>query len=305
MRRQRLEDCAQLRGDFRILEPVGLVELLEQHPLLVGDRNVVRFIQPLHEARHRRQRHECIELRQFAPQFLDHLLDQEIAERDAAKPFLRVRDRIEHRGAGAVGCHQLPFRDEQRRNRGRDRFGQRDLDEDQRFIGQLRMEEGVAAAIGRVDAAPQVVPVADFMYRFITDDLFQNICWRRPVYPAQHEKSPVEPGRQQMHHVAVQCCQILVALHQRKQIGAHRHQLAGAARRPVEPANQFLPPRLGSKMQIAGIGVVRLRAPALDRPRKSFPVGAVVAGKRREEREPAGCVEVVVAIEHLAGHRGA
>ena len=167
------------------------------------------------------------------------------------------------------------------------------------------MEEGVAAAIDRVDAAAQIVPVADFVHRLVADDLFQNIRRRRPVYPAQHEKSPVEPGRQQMHDVAVECCQILVALHQRKQIGAHRHQVAGAARRAVEPADQFLAPRLGSKMQIAGVGVVRLRAPALDRPRQPLAVGTVVAGKRCEERKPAGRVEVVVAVEHFAGHRGA
>ena len=142
------------------------------------------------------------------------------------------------------------------------------------------MEEGVAAAVDRIDAAAQIVPVADFVHRLVADDLFQNVRRRRPVYPAQHEKSPVEPGRQQMHDVAVERCQILVALHQRKQIGAHRHQFAGAARRAVEPADQFLPPRLGGKMQIAGVGVARLRAPALDRLRQPFAVGTVIAGQR-------------------------
>ena len=108
-----------------------------------------------------------------------------------------------------------------------------------------------------------------------------------------------------MHDVAVERGQILVALHQGEQVGAHRHQVAGAARRAVEPADQFLPPRLGSKMKVAGVAVVRLRAPALDRLRQLFAVGAVVAGQRFEERQPAGGVEIVVAVEHVARHRGA
>ena len=65
-----------------------------------------------------------------------------------------------------------------------------------------------------------------------------------------------------MHHVAVERGKVLVAVREIEQIGAHRHQLAGAARRAVEPADQFLPPRFGSKMQVAGILVGGLRAQA-------------------------------------------
>ena len=90
-----------------------------------------------------------------------------------------------------------------------------------------------------------------------------------------------------MHDVAVERGQILVALHQGEQVGAHRHQVAGAARRAVEPADQLLPPRLGSEMKVAGVGVVRLRAPALDRPRQLFAVGAEVA-RQRSRRTSAG-----------------
>ena len=50
-----------------------------------------------------------------------------------------------------------------------------------------------------------------------------------------------------------------------EQIGAHRHQIAGAARRAVEPADQFLPSRFGSEMQVAGVVIARLRAPGFDR----------------------------------------
>ena len=81
-------------------------------------------------------------------------------------------------------------------------------------------------------------------------------------------------------------------LHQAEQIGAHRHQFAGAARRAVEPAEQFLPPRLGGKMQVAGVIVGRLRAPGLDRLRQSFAVRAVVAGQRLRKTQPAAGVEM-------------
>ena len=54
------------------------------------------------KARHRRQRHEGRELGHLAADLLDHLLDQEIAERDAGEPALAVGDRIEHRGARLV-----------------------------------------------------------------------------------------------------------------------------------------------------------------------------------------------------------
>src|ERR1700710_1642597 len=54
-------------------------------------------------------------------------------------------------------------------------------------------------------------------------------------------------------------------------------------------------------MQIAGVVVARLRAPALDRLRQLFAVRAEVTGERSEERLPSGGVEFVVAIEHVAG----
>ena len=108
-----------------------------------------------------------------------------------------------------------------------------------------------------------------------------------------------------MHHVAVERGKVLVAVREIEQISAHRHQFAGAARRAVEPADQFLPPRFGSKMQVAGILVGRLRAPGLDRLRNPLPVRTVVANQGFEERQPAGVVEVMVAVENLPRHRGA
>jgi hypothetical protein len=68
-----------------------------------------------------------------------------------------------------------------------------------------------------------------------------------------------------MHHVAVERGEFAAALQEVEQVGAHLHQFAGAARRPVESAKQLLPPRLRGKMQIAGVGIRGLIAPGFHR----------------------------------------
>ena len=109
-----------------------------------------------------------------------------------------------------------------------------------------------------------------------------------------------------MHDVAVERGEILVAFHQAEQIGAHLHQFAGAAGRAVEPADQFLPPRLGGEMQIAGvivaIGLARQVSIAWESLSRSGPKSRASVF---EEGKPAGGVEIVVAVEHLARHGGA
>src|SRR5205085_11557932 len=108
-----------------------------------------------------------------------------------------------------------------------------------------------------------------------------------------------------MGHVAVQRGEFAVAVHEPKQIGAHCHQVAGAARGSVEPPNQFLPPRLGSEMKIASVFIASPRAPALYRPGQLFPVRTEVAGQRLEECQPLGVVEMTVSVENLARYRSA
>src|SRR5208282_6410300 len=115
----------------------------------------------------------------------DDLLDEEIAEGDAREALLAVRDRIESRRPRLVLSDMRPPLGEQRGDCGRWVHRQRDLDEDQRFVDQRRMEEGVAAAVRRIDAPSKLVPVADFMYRLVADDLLQDCGRRGPVDPAQ------------------------------------------------------------------------------------------------------------------------
>ncbi len=97
MRRQRLQHGAQLRRSvpaFSNQSGLSRFSSSVRSSSLTGTSSAC--FTPLHEARHRRQRDEGVELGQFAPQFLDHLLDQEAAEGNAAKSSLGIRDRIEH-----------------------------------------------------------------------------------------------------------------------------------------------------------------------------------------------------------------
>src|SRR5207237_3115159 len=97
----------------------------------------------------------------------------------------------------------------------------------------------------------------------------------------------------------------VTAVQQREQVGAHCHQFAGAPRRAIEAADQFLAPWFGCKMQLTSVAVAWICAPVFDRLRDLFPVRAEVAHQRLEERAPAARVEAVIAIEHLAGYRRA
>ena len=89
----------------------GLAEVLRE-PGLQRDppsgsrkRDRIRELgaKPGDEAGHRRERHEGASCGSSRSQVLDHLLDQEVAERDAAQARLAVRDRVEHRGRRPLG----------------------------------------------------------------------------------------------------------------------------------------------------------------------------------------------------------
>ena len=108
-----------------------------------------------------------------------------------------------------------------------------------------------------------------------------------------------------MHDVAVERGKILVAVLDVKQVGAQRNQFAGAAGRAIEAPEQFLPPRLRCKVQIAGAVAGRPRAPGFDRLLQLLLIRSIVARQRLEKRDAAGFIEIVIAVEHLARDRGA
>ncbi|MEZ5858729.1 MAG: hypothetical protein R3D28_06955 [Geminicoccaceae bacterium] len=96
-----------------------------------------------------------------ARQLLDHLLDEEMAEGDAAQALLAVGDRVEDRGRGLFRVERLALLGEDRPDGRGNLAGQRHLDEDQGVVDQGRVEEGVEPAIRRVDAPPEILPAVD------------------------------------------------------------------------------------------------------------------------------------------------
>ena len=138
---------------------------------------------------------------------------------------------------------------EQRRDRGRDLGGQRHLDEDQRLVGELRMEEGEAAPVGRLQAVAQIVPVVDRVHRLVADDLLQDVGGRGPVDRPQHQEAAVEPGREQVREVVVDRLQVGARGQMGEKLLAHAHQGRGAAGREVEAPDQFLAARFGRLVQ--------------------------------------------------------
>ena len=137
------------------------------------------------------------------------------------------------------------------------------------------MEERVAAPVGGIDAPPQVVPVADLVHRLVADDLFEKRSRRGPVDAAQHQKAAIEPRAEQMQKIAIDDGERRVLVHKLEQVGAHRDQRGGAARRAIESPEQFVAARLGGVVDFAQPSFVAVRrrsrrspgAPARDRGR--------------------------------------
>ena len=201
MRGKRHYEIAQFLVVLALFPPKRLVETPKHCPLrsteieTVGHFALLHRLQPAREPRHRRQRHEGLEALELLLEFIDHLLDQEIAEGNTPEAVLAVRDRIEHRRR-----RQRPIARLRRRGRGkqaldilRDMVRQCDFHEDQRLVDQRRMEKAEAAAVRRIEPTAKVVPPVDLVDGFILDDLLEDRGRRLPVDPPQHEKAAVEP----------------------------------------------------------------------------------------------------------------
>ena len=167
------------------------------------------------------------------------------------------------------------------------------------------MEERVAAPVGRIDAAAQIVPAADAVHRLVADDLLQHARRRRPVDPAQHQEAAVEPRREHVDEIAVDDREIVAVAMRVEQLLAHAHQRRGAAGREVEPAQQFLPARLGRRVHARRRWRRWVGAPGVDRgfePRVVGPEAAASASKKAM-RGPRG--QLGVAGQDLARERHA
>src|SRR5258705_12325722 len=88
---------------------------------------------------------------QFVLQFLNHLLNEEIAERNSAEAILTVRDRIEDcrvraRGPVASGI-VVAVQNQQRLNGSGQSFNERHFHKDKRIVRDRRMKKCEAATV--------------------------------------------------------------------------------------------------------------------------------------------------------------
>ena len=177
---------------------------------------------------------------------------------------------------------------EDRRDGGGNIAAERYLDEDQRLVDHCRMEKGKAAPVRRIDAAAQIVPVADFVHRLIADDLLQHDRRRRPVDPPQHQEAAIEPGREQMHEIVIDGTQVVAMIERIHQLLAHADQRGSASGREIESAEEFLPARLGGDMHLGGGCVRRRRTPCIDRLDPSAPCRCRSAAPMPRRKRCAG-----------------
>src|SRR5688500_20399561 len=96
----RKNNVAQARDGSCVMPPALALQQLEGS-FLLGIENPALALplagKPAGKNRRRRQRNKSLQVRQSLLQLLDHLLDQKIAEGDAAEAFVGIRDGLEHR----------------------------------------------------------------------------------------------------------------------------------------------------------------------------------------------------------------
>src|SRR6267154_5216391 len=99
---------AQLLAPRRVIPPATTLELWQQRG--IGVASICKpLTEPAPKPRHRRQSGKTLQLRKLCLELIDHLLDQEIAERYAAQAVLAVGARIDNRGVGARSLRVCGF----------------------------------------------------------------------------------------------------------------------------------------------------------------------------------------------------
>ena len=129
-------------------------------------------------------------------------LDQEIAERDPAQALQAVVDRVEDRAVGGSRVAHRCLGVDQRLDAVGHAADERHLDEDQRLVGQGRMEEGEAAPIGR-EAALQVLQGAHPVDLLVAQELLQQRGRAVPVDRGEGQEARIEPAAEQVVEVGV------------------------------------------------------------------------------------------------------
>ena len=261
-------------------------------------------LEPRDEAGDGRQRAEHLEARTLAREHVHDVLDEEVPERYAPQARLAVADRVEDRGRRAARVTRSGSCVEQRRDRVGHRVHQRHLDEDQRLVGQCRMEERKAPAVG-LEPPAQVVPAANLVHRLVRDDLLQQVGRRAPIHADDLQEARVEPRRQQVAKVPVDGLELAMRIRQLQQSLAHAQDRGGAPGRAVEPPQQFLPRRLGGHAQLRQVGGRLLRRIRLRCREHAHGVGRELVEERRKELLLPPLVQRRVQVERDPGQRHA
>ena len=106
-----------------------------------------------------------------------------------------------------------------------------------------------------------------------------------------------------MQKIAIDNGERRVLLHELQQIRAHPDQRGGAARRTIDPPEQFVATRLGSVVDFARRRFVAVRLELGDRVPHPIAIRPEIFGKRTEEHGVIAWIEREIAADHLGGER--
>ena len=283
----------QVVGKTASGQPFGALDVAEidfaGEPILAGGPN-----QPLPEPRDGRQGGEGANSRHLGRELVHHLLDEEVAERNADEAAPAIADGIEHRGVGLEVRLHRP--EDQILHRARKPLAQGDLDEDEGLVGEGGMEEPEAAPV-RLEATLKILPIEDLVYRLVLDDLLEHEGGRAPVDAAKLKEPAVEPGAQQVEEVLVERLELRDLRQRLEQRLAHCEEIGHAVGRGVEEAEQLAARRLDRPRERGRRLRTGRRPIAFDRRIEGGRVRAEIMGEKPEEIEPAALVEPGERVE--------
>ena len=108
-----------------------------------------------------------------------------------------------------------------------------------------------------------------------------------------------------MHEIGINRDKIVAVIHRVDQLLAHFHERRGAAGREIEPAEQFLPARLGRKMDFGDGLVIGVALPGRDRGFQPCLVRPKAVGQGLEESDARPGRERRVLQKDIARERDA
>ena len=232
---------------------------------------------------------------------MQHLLDEEVAERDPNEAALAVADGVEDGGIRLEVRIDLP--EDEVLHGARESLAQGHLHEDEGLVGEGGVKEPEAAPV-RLQAALKVLPVEDLVHRLVLDDLLQHERGSAPVDAPEVEEPAVEPRAEQVEEVRVERLELRVLRQDVEQRLAHREEVRHAVRRGVEEGEQLAARRRGGAREGSRGPRAGRRPVVVDSPFEAGRLRAELMGEEPEELAPAALLEPGEGIERGAreGH---